>query len=87
MTEPQFRHPLVQELWNLLHDWIKPNDGNPLLSAIWVGIRGTLPELFQQLDENEGIVEEIRRKLAKVVGVQVVDVEAPPTESKSGEEC
>ena len=68
MPEPQFRHELVYELWSLINDWVKPSGRNPLLAAVWMGLKGSLPDLFKSLDENDEIVEEIRARLAKVVG-------------------
>lgn len=68
MKQPQYRHKLVQGLYELLQEYIQgKGGGNLLFSALMFGIRGELPHILKSLDENPEMVKMIREKLEKVL--------------------
>lgn len=68
-SAPQFRHFLVQSLWELVQEWTTKEKlaGNPIVTAIWYALRRELPDILRSLDENDAVVEMIRERLAKVL--------------------
>ena len=69
-----YRHKIIQGLADLINEYGgKGND--PMMKAVWWGIKGQVPSLLQTLDENDEAIAEIRAKL-----IEVLDVPLPKTE-------
>lgn len=67
-----YRHKIIQGLAELINEYGgKGND--PIMKAVWWGIKGQVPSLLQTLDENEEAIAEIRAKLFEVLDIVIPD--------------
>ena len=63
-----YKHKIIQGLADLIEAYAgKGND--PMMKAIWWGIKGQVPSILQGLDDNEEAIAEIEAKLREVLGI------------------
>lgn len=75
MQEPkiQFKHRIVQALYELIEEWGNAKVGITLdprmmmFKALWMALRAELPSMLKSLDENEEACALIREKIKKVL--------------------
>ena len=64
----KLKHSLTRNLYDLLtRRGVPLIIGNPIGSAIWVGLKGEVPKMFEALDTNEGAIQVIREELSRIV--------------------
>lgn len=85
-----YKHKIVEGLSQLI-DKYGGKSKDPMMAAIWWGIKGQIPSILQSLDENEKAIAEIRDKLMEVLDIkpQITEVslvkEEVKTEEQTGE--
>ena len=77
-----YRHKIVEGLAQFIEHY-GGKSGNPMISAIWFGVKHEVPLLLEALDNNEEAVAEIEKRLREVLSApelllsEVVPVEEP----------
>lgn len=64
-----YNHKIVQGLADLIEKY-GGGGKDPMMRAVWYGVKGQIPTLLQTLDANESAVSEIRSKLMEVLEVE-----------------
>lgn len=64
-----YRHKIVQGLADLIEAY-GGKGLDPVMSAIWIGVRGQISHVLNTLDSNDAAVEQIRRKLLEVLEIE-----------------
>ncbi len=64
-----YKHRIVQGLADLIDTYAGKGD-NPMMAAIWYGIKGQVPAILQALDSNEEAIAEIEKQLRKALGIE-----------------
>ena len=64
-----YDHKIVQGLADLIEKY-GGGGKDPMMRAIWYGVKGQIPTLLQTLDASESAVSEIRSKLMEVLEVE-----------------
>ncbi len=92
-----YRHKIVQGLADLIEKY-GGGGKDPMMRAIWYGVKGQIPTLLQTLDASESAVSEIRSKLMEVLDVEeyiekevkarlkVIKAKVPPKKAKPAAE-
>ncbi len=68
-----YRHKVVQGLANLIERYAGKGT-DPMMKAVWWGIKGQVPMLLQTLDNNEEAVAEIEKKLRDMLDIEEPEV-------------
>lgn len=63
-----YKHKITQGLADLIEKY-GGGGKDPMMKAVWWGIKGQIPSLLQSLDENDEAIEEIRKKLMDVLDI------------------
>ena len=64
-----YRHKIIQGLADLVNTY-GGKGKDPIMNAVWWGIKGQVPNLLQGLDDNEEAIAEIEAKLREVLGIE-----------------
>ena len=72
-----YRHKIVQGLADLILKYGGGKTDNPMMAALWWGLKGQIPIILHTLDSSEELVEEIRGKLIEVLDIKPEPVQEP----------
>lgn len=64
-----YKHKIVQGIADLVEKY-GGESKDPMMRAIWFGIKGQVPNILQSLDENEEAVTTLREKLIEVLDLK-----------------
>lgn len=64
-----YKHRVVQGLAELIERY-GGRGQDPIMNAVWWGIKSQVPSLLKNLDESEEAVELIERKMREALGIQ-----------------
>ena len=67
-----YRHKVVQGLAALIEKY-GSGGKDPIMAAVWFGIKGQVPSFLASLDDNEQAVAEIHQSI-----MEALDIKAPP---------
>ena len=80
---PNYHHKLVQGLEEIINKYAG-HAHDPILKAIWFGIKGQVPVILATVDNNPELVEEMRRTILEYCEperpVEVIEQETMPKE-------
>lgn len=65
-----YKHKIVQALASLI-ELYGGGGKDPMMRAVWYGIKGQVPHILQGLDDNSEIVVEIQEKVLEALDIQV----------------
>lgn len=64
-----YKHRITQGLADLIEKYGGGGD-DPMLKAVWWGLKGQVPLILQALDSSEEAIKEIEDKLREVLGIE-----------------
>lgn len=64
-----YRHKVVQGLADLIAKY-GGGGKDPMMRAVWFGVKGQIPSLLQTLDNSEEAIKEIEDKLKEVLDIK-----------------
>ena len=74
-----YRHKIVEALAKFIQEF-GGGGRDPIMRAIWAGLRSQVPGILQMLDENDELVEELRMRVLDALDLK------PPQEQPVPEE-
>ena len=87
MRRLELKHSLTRNLYDLLtRRGVPLIIGNPIGSALWMGLRGEVPKMFEVLDQNEGAIQVIREELRRIVEEDQLEADGQMVEKNSTSE-
>ena len=65
----KYRHKIVQALSDLIMNFAGKGK-DPIMRAVWYGIKGQVPSILQILDDNEEAIEFLRAKMLDALDIK-----------------